>query len=136
MLRKTPIRTYHYSFLQLIVVRLQIFWFGAVQIQGTGTDFTPRGSIVRYDPPLIKGLKLTDAETITQYITLRPSGSELSDAIREALREILRDVSWRVNRGEHWTLLGANGSGKTSLLNVLLGYLTPTSGSVRVACGW
>jgi ABC-type molybdenum transport system ATPase subunit/photorepair protein PhrA len=29
---------------------------------------------------------------------------------------ILRDVDWRVSPGEHWVILGANGSGKTSLL--------------------
>jgi hypothetical protein len=51
-----------------------LFWFGAVLIEGTGTDFTPLGSIVRYDPPLIKGLKLTpDAETINQLVILLPS---------------------------------------------------------------
>src|ERR1039457_1075070 len=25
---------------------------------------------------------------------------------------ILREVNWRVQRGEHWVMLGANGSGK------------------------
>jgi iron complex transport system ATP-binding protein len=44
--------------------------------------------------------------------------------------EILRDVSWRVARGQHWVILGANGSGKTSLLSALTGYLTPTEGEV------
>src|ERR1041385_8723890 len=39
---------------------------------------------------------------------------------------ILRDVSWRVEHGQHWAMLGANGSGKTSLLSALTGYLTPT----------
>ena len=34
--------------------------------------------------------------------------------------------------GEHWAILGANGSGKTSLLSALTGYLTPTGGAVRV----
>ncbi len=43
---------------------------------------------------------------------------------------ILRDVSWRVQRGEHWVVLGANGSGKTSLLSALTGYLMPTSGEI------
>jgi ABC-type molybdenum transport system ATPase subunit/photorepair protein PhrA len=28
--------------------------------------------------------------------------------------KILTDVSWRVERGQHWVILGANGSGKTS----------------------
>ncbi|HEY5345282.1 MAG TPA: ABC transporter ATP-binding protein [Verrucomicrobiae bacterium] len=45
---------------------------------------------------------------------------------------ILRDVDWRVQRGEHWVILGANGSGKTSLLSALTGYLMPTSGEVSV----
>ena len=45
---------------------------------------------------------------------------------------ILRDVDWRVQRGEHWVILGANGSGKTSLLSALTGYLMPTSGEVSL----
>jgi iron complex transport system ATP-binding protein len=45
---------------------------------------------------------------------------------------ILRDVNWQVQRGEHWVILGANGSGKTSLLSALTGYLMPTSGEISV----
>ena len=45
---------------------------------------------------------------------------------------ILRDVNWRVRRREHWVILGANGSGKTSLLSALTGYLMPTSGEISV----
>jgi iron complex transport system ATP-binding protein len=45
---------------------------------------------------------------------------------------ILHDVSWRVARGEHWVILGANGSGKTSLLKALTGFLSPTAGEFTV----
>ena len=45
---------------------------------------------------------------------------------------ILDDVNWRVRRGEHWVILGANGSGKTSLLSALTGYLMPTSGEISL----
>jgi iron complex transport system ATP-binding protein len=45
---------------------------------------------------------------------------------------ILDDVQWRVERGQHWTILGANGSGKTSLLSALTGYLMPTAGEITV----
>lgn len=45
---------------------------------------------------------------------------------------ILRGIDWRVRRGEHWVILGPNGSGKTSLLAALTGYLTPTAGEVSV----
>lgn len=41
-------------------------------------------------------------------------------------------VTWRINRGENWVVLGANGSGKTSLLRVLMGFLSPSSGEMRV----
>jgi iron complex transport system ATP-binding protein len=45
---------------------------------------------------------------------------------------ILDAISWAVRKGEHWVILGANGSGKTSLLSALTGYLTPTTGEVEV----
>jgi iron complex transport system ATP-binding protein len=43
---------------------------------------------------------------------------------------ILDSVNWRVERGQHWAILGANGSGKTSLLSALTGYLMPTAGEI------
>jgi iron complex transport system ATP-binding protein len=45
---------------------------------------------------------------------------------------ILRDIAWRVVPGEHWVILGPNGSGKISLLKALTGYLPPTSGEIAV----
>lgn len=41
---------------------------------------------------------------------------------------ILRDVSWQVERGEHWAVLGPNGAGKTTLLRIACGYLWPNRG--------
>jgi iron complex transport system ATP-binding protein len=43
---------------------------------------------------------------------------------------ILDGVDWRAGRGQHWVILGANGSGKTSLLSALTGYLMPTEGDI------
>jgi len=51
--------------------------------------------------------------------------------VREGNR-ILDGIDWRVAPGEHWAILGANGSGKTSLLSALTGYLTPTDGEIDV----
>jgi len=45
---------------------------------------------------------------------------------------ILDRLDWRVERGEHWVILGANGSGKTSLLSALTGYLTPSAGEIEL----
>jgi len=52
--------------------------------------------------------------------------------VRRGDTTILDAVSWTVRRGEHWVILGANGSGKTSLLGALTGYLSPTAGEVTV----
>lgn len=45
---------------------------------------------------------------------------------------ILDKVDWTVEPGQHWAVLGPNGSGKTSLLNVLAGYVTPGDGELSV----
>ena len=52
--------------------------------------------------------------------------------IRRGKTTILHSVSWSVERGQHWAILGANGSGKTSLLSALTGYLTPSGGEIAV----
>lgn len=36
-------------------------------------------------------------------------------------REILHDISWQLRRGEHWRIVGANGSGKSTFLRMLAG---------------
>lgn len=45
------------------------------------------------------------------------------------------DVSLTVAAGEVYGLLGPNGSGKSTTIRVLLGYLSPTAGSVSVLGG-
>ncbi|CAB3780453.1 metal ABC transporter ATP-binding protein [Pararobbsia alpina] len=47
-------------------------------------------------------------------------------------RAVLEDVSLSIGAGEFIGVLGANGSGKTSLMRALLGLLEPVSGSIRV----
>jgi len=52
--------------------------------------------------------------------------------IRRGQTAILRDVNWRIERGQHWVVLGPNGCGKTSLLKALIGYLSPTAGEITL----
>jgi iron complex transport system ATP-binding protein len=49
---------------------------------------------------------------------------------REAV--ILQSIDWQVERGQHWAIIGANGSGKTSLLSTLTGYMPLTAGEISV----
>ena len=45
----------------------------------------------------------------------------------------LRDVSFRVRRGEAFAVMGPNGSGKSTLLQLIAGILRPTHGEVRTS---
>ena len=51
---------------------------------------------------------------------------------RRGDREILRGINMKVSPGEQWTLLGRNGCGKSTILEMITGYLFPTSGTLDI----
>jgi molybdate transport system ATP-binding protein len=55
-------------------------------------------------------LRLTDVDLYVEY------------------RAVLRDLNWQLRRGEHWSVFGANGAGKSSFLKLLYGDLSPAVG--------
>ena len=59
-----------------------------------------------------------------QNVSFRPSG--------ESPREIVSDITLTVASGETLVLLGRSGSGKTSLLKLINGLLTPSKGKILV----
>ena len=46
-------------------------------------------------------------------------------------RDILRDVDFRISRGEIVTIVGPNGSGKSTLVRAMVGALKPSGGSIN-----
>jgi ABC transport system ATP-binding/permease protein len=68
--------------------------------------------------------------------TAKPSGALVIDAAglgkSYGATPIVRDFSIRVRRGDRIGIVGPNGSGKTSLINVLTGMTAPDQGTVRL----
>ena len=70
---------------------------------------------------------------------LRFASARLGDRVLDAVdvsvaydgRPVLRDVTWRLGPGDRVALVGANGSGKTSLVRLLSGELEPQAGVVE-----
>ena len=48
-------------------------------------------------------------------------------------RAIFSDVSFRLLKGEHIGLVGANGEGKSTFMNIVTGKLMPDEGKVRMS---
>ena len=48
-------------------------------------------------------------------------------------RPAVKDLSFTVGDGQIFGLLGPNGAGKSTIMNILTGYIAPTSGEVKVA---
>jgi phospholipid/cholesterol/gamma-HCH transport system ATP-binding protein len=53
-------------------------------------------------------------------------------AQRFGSRTIFRDVSFGVNAGEVFVILGGSGCGKSTLMKQLIGLLTPTAGQIEI----
>jgi zinc transport system ATP-binding protein len=47
-------------------------------------------------------------------------------------QEVLTDINLTVNKGDFVSIIGPNGGGKTTLLKLILGLLTPSRGTVKI----
>lgn len=70
--------------------------------------------------------------------TIKPMTTTPAIEVTELVRsygdyQAVKGVSFQVNRGEVFGLLGTNGAGKTSTLEVIEGLSRPTSGTVRIS---
>ncbi len=58
---------------------------------------------------------------------------EISNLSFSVDKEILKSITWQVEKGQRWVILGANGAGKSSLIATIFAINSPTSGStIRV----
>ncbi len=69
-------------------------------------------------------------ETIVELNKLRVEYR--SQTVGQPRKVAVRDLDLTVTRGEVFGFLGPNGAGKTTTMNVLLGFVNPTSGEARL----
>ncbi|MBH9967937.1 ABC transporter ATP-binding protein [[Bacillus] enclensis] len=50
-------------------------------------------------------------------------------------KEIIKDISFSVSKGEVFGFLGPNGAGKTTVIRMLVNLIRPTGGTIRI-CGY
>jgi ATPase subunit of ABC transporter with duplicated ATPase domains len=84
----------------------------------------------------VEELKTTSRRTpLFRFAPERASGREVLEvaAVSKAYgsKEVLRDVSLTVRRGERVAVIGANGLGKSTLLKIVMGRLPSDGGTVR-----
>jgi len=53
-------------------------------------------------------------------------------AYPEATQNVLHDISFKIEPGEHVAIMGKMGSGKSTLLNLLMGFYEPTQGKILI----
>lgn len=47
-------------------------------------------------------------------------------------KEIIKDISFKINKGNSTGIIGESGSGKTTLIDLILGLLDPVSGEIKI----
>jgi ATPase subunit of ABC transporter with duplicated ATPase domains len=93
-------------------------------------DTTRRTPRFLFTPARQSGRDVLAVEGISKAYPSAPA-AEPSDGVARADKQVLRDVSLEVRRGEKVAVIGPNGLGKSTLLRILVGRLAADDGEVR-----
>ena len=103
-----------------------------------GTHYHARAEAIGAAEEILKILMIPSPEVSVKAIALDTPGPidihcrDLYLAYEEGKRPALHGVSFQLKYGDRVALVGASGAGKTTILNLLLGFLDPDKGSITV----
>ena len=103
-----------------------------------GTHYHARAEALGAAQEILKIASVPPDETLSGAMNWAPTDPlhiQMEDvhlAFDGGQRPALQGVSFELRQGEQVALVGASGAGKTTTLNILLGFLRPDSGQIRV----
>ena len=59
----------------------------------------------------------------------------VSKVFEDSNTKVLKDINFELEEGKFYTLLGASGSGKSTILNIIAGLLDATTGDILLDGG-
>lgn len=80
-----------------------------------------------------RGLLIEFSDVDFAYRRLPESQLKQGDLTQGDLKQAVHHLSFSISAGEKVAIVGATGAGKSTIVNLLLGFLRPTGGSIRVA---
>ncbi len=107
---------------QGIISQLVEIRFGLAQAESVIPELSVNADAAPRNGPPVTALRWTRAITF----------DAVSLAYAGARRPAVRDISLTVDRGQCLGIVGATGAGKSTLAELLMGLLTPSSGEIRI----
>ena len=114
------------------LMRKELAWLArGPQARATKPKFriAEANSLIADEPPMRNSLELKRSAISRlgkQVVELDHVTKRFGDT------RVIDDVTWHIGPGDRFGILGENGSGKTTILNIVRGALEPTSGQVRI----
>ncbi len=114
------------------LMRKELAWLArGPQARATKPKFriAEANALIADEPPMRNSLELKRSAISRlgkQVVELEHVTQRFGDAT------VIDDVTWHIGPGDRFGILGENGSGKTTILNIIRGALEPTSGKVRI----
>ena len=114
------------------ILRKELAWLARQpQARGTKPKFRKDAALelVADEPPVRKSIELRRSAVSRlgkKVINLKKAGVSFDG------REVIKPIEWNIGAGDRIGILGANGVGKTTLLNLIQGKLRPTCGRVEI----
>ncbi|WP_226799844.1 peptidase domain-containing ABC transporter [Bacillus thuringiensis] len=112
------------QYVGMVYVPITMFQGFKITIQPALAAISRLNSLIEKTFPENKGIKVNEIKTIVL--------KNVSFKYETAQKEILKNINLEINTGEKLALIGSNGSGKTTIVKLLLGFYQNYLGNIYI----